>query len=54
MPNCEKHPTVTFVCPCCHLAALGSKGGKVTTDAKRQAARENGKKGGRPRKSPAA
>jgi hypothetical protein len=27
------------------------KGGKATSEAKRQAARENGRKGGRPRKS---
>lgn len=30
--------------------ALGSLGGKSTSDAKKKAARENGKKGGRPRK----
>jgi len=29
---------------------LGKRGGKVKTDAKAKAARENGKKGGRPRK----
>lgn len=33
--------------------ALGRKGGKVTSDAKAEAARANGKKGGRPRKSDA-
>lgn len=32
-------------------AALGRKGGQATTEAKQAAARENGKKGGRPRKS---
>lgn len=33
---------------------LGRKGGSATTDAKQAAARENGKKGGRPRKLPAS
>jgi hypothetical protein len=32
------------------MTALARRGGKVTTKAKRQAARENGKKGGRPRR----
>ena len=31
-------------------AALGARGGKSTSEAKRAAARANGKKGGRPRK----
>lgn len=31
---------------------LGQRGGQATSDAKAQAARENGKKGGRPRKPP--
>jgi hypothetical protein len=31
-------------------AALGKKGGSATTEAKQQASRENGRKGGRPRK----
>ena len=34
-------------------ATLGRKGGQSTSEAKRAAVRENGKKGGRPRKSPA-
>jgi hypothetical protein len=34
------------------MSALARQGGKATTTAKRQAARENGKKGGRPRKVP--
>jgi len=32
-------------------ATLGSKGGSATSEAKRRAARENGRKGGRPRKA---
>lgn len=32
--------------------ALGRKGGKATSDAKAEAARLNGRKGGRPRKVP--
>lgn len=32
------------------MAALGSRGGKATSAAKAAAVRENGKKGGRPRK----
>ncbi len=34
------------------MSALGKQGGAVTTEAKRRAARENGKKGGRPPKAP--
>jgi general stress protein YciG len=30
-------------------AAMGRKGGQSTSEAKRQAVRENGKKGGRPK-----
>jgi hypothetical protein len=37
-----------------HAVALGRKGGKVTSKAKAQAARENGKKGGAPKKVAAA
>lgn len=33
-------------------AALGSRGGSATTDAKAAAARRNGRKGGRPRNRP--
>lgn len=33
------------------MAELGRKGGKISSVAKSQAARENGKKGGRPKKS---
>ena len=33
------------------MSALGKQGGAVTSEAKRRAARENGKKGGRPSKS---
>lgn len=33
-----------------HTAALGSLGGKVKSEAKANASRENGKKGGRPKK----
>ena len=32
-----------------HAVALGRKGGKATSERKSQAARENGKKGGRPK-----
>jgi hypothetical protein len=32
------------------MAELGKKGGGARTEAKRQAARENGAKGGRPKK----
>ena len=35
------------------MAELGKKGGTARTDSKRQAARENGKKGGRPRQKKA-
>jgi hypothetical protein len=34
------------------MAELGRKGGQASTPAKARAARENGKKGGRPRKNP--
>lgn len=33
-------------------AALGKLGGKSTSEAKKSASRENGKKGGRPKKKP--
>lgn len=33
-----------------HAQALGKVGGKVTSDAKAKASRENGKKGGRPKR----
>jgi hypothetical protein len=35
------------------LAAIGRKGGSATSEAKAQAARKNGRKGGRPRKKKA-
>lgn len=34
-----------------HAVALGKLGGKKSTEAKKQAARANGQKGGRPRKT---
>ena len=34
-----------------YLAEIGRKGGSVKSDAKAASSRENGKKGGRPRKS---
>jgi len=34
-----------------YLAEIGRKGGKVKSDRKAAASRENGKKGGRPRKN---
>jgi hypothetical protein len=33
-----------------YLAKIGRKGGKASSEAKAAAVRENGKKGGRPRK----
>lgn len=33
------------------LSAIGSIGGRSTSDAKRRASKENGKKGGRPKKN---
>lgn len=33
-----------------HLSELGKKGGSVKSERKSHASRENGKKGGRPRK----
>lgn len=33
-----------------HAVALGRKGGKIKSEAKTEAARANGKKGGRPKK----
>lgn len=35
-----------------HAVALGRKGGKIKSKAKRLASRRNGKKGGRPKKNP--
>ncbi|MEK6281850.1 MAG: hypothetical protein AABN95_15970 [Acidobacteriota bacterium] len=32
-----------------HMARIGAKGGKATSEAKSAAARENAKKGGRPK-----
>ncbi len=37
-----------------HLAAIGAKGGASRSEAKKISSRENGKKGGRPRKQKAA
>lgn len=34
-----------------HAQALGKLGGSKTSEAKKKAAQENGKKGGRPKKS---
>lgn len=34
-----------------HAVALGKLGGKKSTEAKKQAARANGQKGGRPKKN---
>jgi len=34
-----------------YLAKIGRKGGKAKSDAKVEASRENGKKGGRPKKA---
>ena len=40
MARCPKHRHVTLRCPACL--------GEITSEAKAAAARENGKKGGRP------
>jgi len=45
-PTCPKHPDVKLRCHACS----GQWGGKQTSDRKARAARENGKKGGRPKK----
>jgi hypothetical protein len=37
-----------------YLASIGTKGGKAKSEAKAAAAKANGAKGGRPRKSPKA
>jgi hypothetical protein len=37
-----------------HAVALGRKGGRVKSDAKARAVRENGLRGGRPRLTPPA
>jgi hypothetical protein len=37
-----------------YLAEIGAKGGKAKSKAKAKAAKGNGKKGGRPRKTPQA
>lgn len=37
-----------------YLAEIGAKGGAVASQAQKAAARENGKKGGRPRKTKGA
>jgi hypothetical protein len=34
-----------------HAVALGRRGGQVKSDAKAEAAKRNGRKGGRPKKS---
>jgi len=33
-----------------YLASIGAKGGSVSSEAKKKASSENGKRGGRPRK----
>ncbi|MBF0306117.1 MAG: DUF2442 domain-containing protein [Alphaproteobacteria bacterium] len=40
----------SFISPHLMASSLGRLGGGATSDAKRRSARENGKKGGRPRK----
>lgn len=44
-PNCGHKINVKKI-----MREMGSKGGKSTSEAKSNASRENGKKGGRPRK----
>jgi hypothetical protein len=49
------HGLVTsFMSPRLMASALGRKGGATSSEAKRQSSRENGKRGGRPRKEKAA
>ena len=45
-PTCATHPHARLICPAC----VGEQGAGVTSDAKARTARENGKKGGRPRR----
>lgn len=48
-PACKQTVTADhFIC------SIGARGGSVTSDKKARAARRNGKKGGRPKKEPAA
>lgn len=44
--TCTTHPHVRLICPAC----VAEQGAGVTSEAKARAARENGKKGGRPRR----
>jgi len=47
VPACPTHGTpLVMFCPACR----GKSGGKVSTEAKAEAARANGAKGGRPKK----
>jgi hypothetical protein len=45
-PRCAVHK-VELICPAC----VGAAGGAQSSPSKRRAARENGKRGGRPRKA---
>jgi hypothetical protein len=47
-PTCPKHPHLPLRC----LACLGRRGGQARTRRKATAARTNGQKGGRPRRTP--
>ena len=44
--SCRIHHT-PLICPTC----IGATGGKATSEAKTKSSRENGKKGGRPKKA---
>ena len=53
--NINVHGLVTgFISPHLMASTLGRKGGSTSSDAKTRSSRENGKKGGRPRKAKVA
>lgn len=50
--SCERNADLNPVSQ--YFAEIGAKGGKAKSKAKAKAAKGNGKKGGRPRKTPKA